>query len=156
MTDSIIEPCGALGEPGVRIHHIATIGFICLLVVLAIGCSRMTAEEEAAVRQSFGVPADMPMKDLGEIELRAGMPKRVRLGAGRDCTLTATLLTNGLVQLIVHYEFKGQIIDGVKTPSHSERSQSVFRPDSVPAGWRLCLFPKGQHFVLAMRPTILP
>ena len=54
------------------------------------------------------------------------------------------------------YEFKGEIINGVKTQSHSERSQSVFRPESVPAGWRLCLFPKGQHFVVAMRPTIIP
>jgi hypothetical protein len=80
----------------------------------------------------------------------------VRLSAGKDCTITATVLTNGLVQLNLLYEFKGEIIDGVKTQSHSEQSQSVFRPDSVPAGWRLCLFPKGQHFVVAMRPTIIP
>jgi hypothetical protein len=139
-----------------RMHHIATIGFTALLAVLAVGCSRLTAEQEAEVRQSFGIPADMPMKDLGDLKLRAGIPKRVRLGSGKNCTLTATLLTNGMVQLNVLYEFKGEIIDGVKTQSHSERSLSVFRPDSVPAGWRLCLFPKGQHFVVAMRPTIIP
>jgi hypothetical protein len=139
-----------------RICHIATIGFIGLLAVLTFGCSRMTAEEEAAVRQSFGVPADMPMEDLGEVELRARIPKRVRLSAGKDCTITATVLTNGLVHMNVLCEFKDEIIDGVKTPSHSDRSQLMFRPDSVPAGWRLCLFPKGQHFVVAMRPTILP
>jgi hypothetical protein len=139
-----------------RIHHIATVGFIALLAVLAVGCSRMTAEQEAEVRQSFGVPAEMPMKDLGEVEFRAGIAKRVRLSAGKDCVVTATLLTNGLVQMNVLYEFEDEIIGGVKTPSHAEQSQSVFRPDSVPAGWRLCLFPKGQHFVVAMRPTILP
>jgi len=138
-----------------RLYHIATIGCIGLLAVLAVGCSRLTAVDEAEVRQSFGVPADMPMKDLGEVELRADIPKRVRLGAGKNCTLTATILTNGLVQLNVLYEFKDEIIDGVRTQSHSERSQSVFHPESV-AGWRLCLFPKGQHFVVALQPSIIP
>lgn len=139
-----------------RIRHIATIGFIGLLAVLAVGCSGMTADEEADVRKSFGAPADMPMKDLGEVELRAGIPKRVHLGAGKDCTLTATILTNGRVRLNLQYEFNGEIIDGVKTQSQSERSQVVFHPASVPARWRLCDFPKGQHFVVAMRPTIIP
>ena len=136
-----------------RIPHLAAIGFIGLLAVLAVGCSRM---EEADVRRAFGVPADMPMKDLGEVELRAGIPKRVRLGAGKDCTLTATILTNGRVRLDLQYEFKGEIIDGVKTQSQSERAQVVFHPASVPARWRLCDFPKGQHFVVAMRPIIIP
>ena len=77
-----------------RSHHIATIGLIGLLAVLAVGCAKMSAEQEANVRKAFGVPADMPMKDLGEVELRAGIPKRVRLGAGKDCTITATKLTN--------------------------------------------------------------
>ncbi len=138
-----------------RIPHIATIGFIGLLSVLAVGCSRMTAEQEAEVRQSFGVPAGMPIKDLGEVRLRAGKPKRVRLGTGKDCTFTATVLTNGWVQMDLLYEFKGEIIDGVKAESHAERSQAVFRPGSV-AGWRLCLFPKGQPFVVALRPSIIP
>jgi len=139
-----------------HLPQITTISFVVLLAVLTAGCSRMTADQEANVRKAFGVPADMPMKDLGEVELRAGIPKRVRLGAGKDCTITATRRTNGLTELNLLYEFKDEIIDGVKTPSHSERSQAVFRPDSVPAGWRLCLFPKGQHFVVAMRPIILP
>ena len=144
-----------------RIHHIATIGFIGLLGVLAVGCSRMTADEEADVRKSFGVPADMPMKNLGVVELRAGMPKRVHVGSGKDCTFTATVLTNGLVQLNLLYEWQGEVIDGVKTQSHSERS-FVFRPRP---GW-LCLFlppvarpdlPRmGQHLVVAMQLTIIP
>jgi hypothetical protein len=138
-----------------RTHHIATTSLIGLLAVLAASCSRMTAQEEAEVRQSFGVPADMPMKDLGEVELRAGIPKRVSIGRGKDCTITATVLTNGLVQMNLVYEFKGEVIGGVKIQSHSERSQSVFRPDMV-AGWRLCLFQKGQHLVVAIRPTIIP
>ena len=139
-----------------RRYHIATTSLIGLLAVLAVGCSKMTADEEADVRKSFGVPADMPMKDLGEVELRAGIPKRVRIGWGKDCTITATVLTSGLVQMNLVYEFKGEVIDGVKTQSHSERSQLVFRPDRVPARWRLCLFPKGQHLAVAMRPIIIP
>ena len=98
----------------------------------------------------------MPMKDLGEVELRAGIPKRVRVAWGKDCTITAAVLTNGLVQMNLVYEFKGEVIAGVEIQPHSERSQCVFRPDTVPARWRLCLFPKGQHLVLAIRPIIIP
>jgi len=135
---------------------IATAGLVGLLAVLAAGCSRLTAVEEAEVRQSFNVHADTPMKDLGEVELRAGMPKRLRIGSGKHCTITATVLTNGLVQLNLVYEFKGGIVDGVRTQSRAERSQSVFRPSTVPARWRLVLFPEGQPFVVAIRPIIIP
>jgi hypothetical protein len=136
--------------------RIAATSLIGLLAVLAVGCSRLTADEEADVRKAFGVPADMPMKDLGEIELREGKAKRVRIGWGKDCTITATALTNGLVQMNLLYEFKGGVIDGVRTPSYSEPSQVVFRPSWVPAGWRLCVFPKSEYLVVAMRPIILP
>ena len=65
-------------------QHIATIGFIGLLAVLAVGCSRMTADEEHDVRLSFGLPADIPIKNLGVVELRVGIPKTCagRLGQG--------------------------------------------------------------------------
>src|SRR5262245_25640395 len=136
-------------------HHIATASIIGLLAVLAVGCSGMTADEEADWRKSFGIAADMPMKDLGEVELRAGIPKRVSIGGGKDCTITATVLTNGLVQLNLLYKSKGEVIDDVKTQSQSER-QLVFRPSMVPARWRLALPPIGPHFVVAMRPIIIP
>ena len=137
-------------------YHTAMLSLIGLLIVLAAGCSGLTTVEEAEVRQSFGVPADMPMKDLGEVKLRAGIPKRVRIDRGMDCTITATMLTNGLVQMNLVYESKSEVIDGVKTPSPSEWSQLVFRPGMVTAGWRLCLFPKSQHCVVAIRPIIIP
>jgi len=153
-----------------RIHHIATSSLIGLLAVLAFGCSRMTAVEEAEVRQSFDIPADMPMKDLGVVELRAGIPKRVRVGWGKHCTITATVRTNGSVRMNLLYESKGEVIDGVKTQSHSERSQSVFPPGMlcqvIPGTQRLlttpgdrgwfCLPPMGQHLVVALRPIIIP
>ncbi len=147
-----------------RIHHIATIGFISLMAAVVIGCSRMTAEEQDEVRRSFGVPANVPMKDLGVVELRAGTPKRVRLGAGKFCTITATVLTNGMVQITkdavertdqvilnLLYESNGEIIDGVRTQSHSERSQMVFRRPIK--GW-ICL-PQMGGLVVAMEPTII-
>ena len=127
-----------------------------LLIVLAVGCSGLTTVEEAEVRQSFGVPADMPMNDLGEVKLRAGLSKRVRIDRGMDCTITATMLTNGSVQMNLVYESKSEVFDGAKMPTQTERSKLVFRPGMVPAGWRLCLFPKDRHFVVAMRPIITP
>ena len=143
-----------------RRHHIATIGFIGLLAVLAVGCSRMTADEEHDVRLSFGLPADIPMMDLGVVELRAGIPKRVHAGWGKDCTITATELTNGSVQLNLLYESKGEVIDGVKTQFHSERSQLILprkwvrRPGGPDRGW-LCFPPMGRRLVVAMKPIII-
>ena len=137
------------------IRRIAATGLIGLLAVLAFSCSRMTAEDIADWRKSFGIPADMPMKDLGEVELRAGIPKRVSIGGGKDCTITATILTNGSVQLNLLYESKGEVIDAGKSQSHLER-QLVFRPGTVPARWRLPLPPIGPHLVLAVRPIIIP
>jgi hypothetical protein len=144
-----------------RIPHIVTIGLIGLLAVLTVGCSRMTADEEHDVRLSFGLPADIPMKDLGVVELRAGIPKRVHVGWGKVCTITATALTNGSVQLDLLYESKGEVIDGVKTQSHSERSQLILpqklvpRPGGPDRGWG-CFPPMGRRVVFAIKPIILP
>ncbi len=143
-----------------RTHRIATISLTGLLVVLAVGCSKMTAVEEAEVRQSFGLPADMPLKDLGVVELRVGVPKRVRVGWGKHCTVTASALTNGLVRVDLLYESKGEVIDGVKTPSYSERSQVVLPPGLLARAMKskswLCFPLKRPHFVIAMQPVIIP
>ncbi len=153
-----------IGQTYMRIHYIATLGFIGLLAVLAVDrrwraelhrlcCSRMTAEEQTEVRQSFGIPADVPMRDLGVVGFRPGIPKRVRVGVGKYCTITATVLTNGLVRMNFLYESKGEVIEGAKTQSHCERSQLVFRPPIK--GW-LCLRQMDPHLVVAMQPTIIP
>jgi hypothetical protein len=143
-----------------RIHPITTIGFIGLLAALALGCSGLTAVEEAEVRQSFGVPADMPMKDLGEVELRAGMPKRVSVGWGKHCTVTAIVLTNGSVQLNLLYESGGEVIDGLKHQPYSERSQVVLPADLLARAMKakswFCFPPMRPHFVVAMKPIIIP
>jgi hypothetical protein len=143
-----------------RAYHIGTASLIGLLAVLAVGCSRMTAVERAELRQSFGVPADMPLKELGEVELNVGIPKRVSAGWGKDCTVTAIVLTNGSVQLNLLYESRGEVVDGVKTRPYSERSRVV-----LPAGllaramkaksW-FCFPPMRPQFVVAMKPIIIP
>ncbi len=131
-----------------------------LLIVLAVGCSKMTAVEEAEVRQSFGLPADMPLKAIGVVELRVGIPKRLRLDAGRDCTFTAVVLTNGRVDLNMLYESRGEVLDGVKTASYSERS-GVVLPSGLLASavksksW-LCFPLKRPRFAVAMQPIIAP
>ena len=121
----------------------------------------MTADEEHDVRLSFGLPADIPIKNLGVVELRVGIPKRVRVGWGKVCTITATVLTNGSVQLSLLYESKGEVIDGVKTQSHSERTQFILPRKLVPypggpdRGWS-CFPPMGRRLVFALKPFIIP
>lgn len=138
-----------------RTDHIATTSLLGLLAVLTVCCSRMTPDEEADWRKSFGIPTDMPLKDLGEVELHVGTPKRVNIGGGEDCIITATVLTNGLVQLDLLYESKGDVIDGMKTNPYPAQ-QLVFNPSKLPARWRLCLPPIRPYLVVAMRPIIIP
>src|SRR5688572_5973653 len=108
-----------------RTHQIAAVSLIGLLMVLAAGCSRMTAGEAADVRRSFGLPADMPLKDLGVVELRVGTSKRISVGRGKDCTVSATRLKNGSVELNVLYESTSEVIDGVRIQPYSEEKSGV-------------------------------
>jgi hypothetical protein len=141
-------------------QHLAVIDLIGLLVFLAVGCSRMSAVEETEVRQSFGIPADMPLKALGVVELRVGTPKRVTVDSGKDCTFTAIVLTNGRVDLNMLYESRGEVLDGVKTESYSERSGTVLPPGLLASAMKskswLCFPLKRPHFVIAIQPVIIP
>src|SRR5262245_22802988 len=74
-------------------HEIGAMSLVGLLMVLAVGCSEMTRDEAADVRKSFGLPADMPLMELGVVKLQMGVPKRVSVGWGKDCTVTATVMT---------------------------------------------------------------
>ena len=80
--------------------------------------------------------------------------------AGKDCTITATVLTNGLVQLDLLYESTAEVRDGVKPQAQTERSQVVFRasrsrfPRAGCPGW-LCLPGTGQHLAVALQPKII-
>ena len=133
------------------IPQIATLGLIGLLF-LSAGCSKMPADEAADVRKSFGLPPDMPLKDLGVVELQVGTPKRLRAGWGKECIITATALTNGLMQLHLRYESSGEVIDGEKTQSYSEQSRIVFRPG---VKGPICFSPMRPYFVITMQPSII-
>lgn len=127
-----------------------TLGLFALLAFLSAGCSGMSPEVEAEVRQSFGVSAEMPMKDLGVVKLREGIPKRLRVCKGNYCTFTATTVTNAKIKLDIFFEL------GMKgnNPTRTETDQWVFRP---PTGkvWRLCLLPKGENLAVAIQPILL-
>ena len=125
---------------------------VVLLAIFTAGCSGLTAVEEAEVRQAFGVPAGMPLKDLGPVRLHPGAPKRVSLGGGDFCTITLASLPDGPLQLDVRYDFadiQNDSAAGIEPPF-------VFRPDQVPAHWRLCLMPPNRNFAVALRPVIIP
>ncbi len=143
-----------------RLPHIAMIGLAVLLAVLAVGYTRMKANERAELLASFGLPADMPLKDLGAMELRVGIPKRVSAGWGKDCTVTATVLTNDRVRLSLLYESRREVIDGVKVQPYSERSQVVLSQRLLASGMNsrssLCFPPMRPHFVVAIQPIIIP
>jgi len=159
MTVLIVESCKARPVPAMRKHRVTSIGLIGLLTVLAVGCSKMTAVEEAEVRQSFGLPADMPLKNLGMVELHPGIPKRASARRGEDCTVTATVLTNGAVRLNLHYESRGEVVDGVKIQPYSEQSQVILPPGLLEKAMKskswLCFPPMRPRFAVAMRPIIV-
>ena len=114
----------------------------------AAGCSR-TSAEEAKLRRELSIPARMAMKNLGVVELRADSPKRVSLGPGKDCIVTATMLTNGLLQMNLAYEAKDAKADGSRTNNYSQHSRFL-----LPAG-KQCAVKFGPDLMVVMRPTLI-
>ncbi len=70
------------------------------------------------------------------------------------------LTTNYSGQDNMLYESRGEVIDGVKTDSYSERSGTVLPPGLLASAMKskswLCFPLKRLHFVVAMQPIILP
>jgi hypothetical protein len=93
-----------------RIQHIITTNAVVLVALFAAGCSKSPSEpttQATNVRQVSSLPADMPMNDLGEVELTAHTQKRVSLGDGKDCVITTTVLADGNLQMDLLVERKG-------------------------------------------------
>ena len=131
-----------------RIQHIITIAAAVLFAALAVSCSR-TTPEEAALRREFSIPADMPVKDLGEIQLIAATPKRVSLGKGKDCTISATALPNDILSISLVYESSNERVDGMAADSYTERSTFL-----LPRGHR-CAPKMGKQLMVVMRPVLI-
>jgi hypothetical protein len=115
------------------------------LALVPLACSRMTAGE-AKLRQEFSIPPDMPMRDLGVVELKPDTPKHVSLGKGKECTITATVLTNGLLQIKLAYESK--VTDRYSTRTDSQKSQFL-----LPQGKR-CAPKVANDLILVMQPVV--
>ena len=63
-------------------------------------------------------------------------------------------------RLSLLYESPGEVIDGVKTQPYSERSLVVLPPNLLeraikPNRW-FCFPPMHPHFVVAMKPSMIP
>jgi len=143
-----------------RIHQIAAVVVLGVLTVFATSCSRMTQQEATEVRIAFGLPADMPLKDLGAVKLRVGTPQRVRAGKNEYCTITATTQTKGNIRFSLLYESDGEFINGVKVQPYSEQTQTELSQRLLASAMKskswLCFPRMHANFAVAMRPIMLP
>jgi cytoskeletal protein RodZ len=62
--------------------------------------------EPVNLHQVSSLPADMPLADLGEVELSESTQKRVALANGQECVLQPTVLADGTVQIDLAVESK--------------------------------------------------
>jgi hypothetical protein len=58
------------------------------------------------LHQVPALPADVPIADLGEVELSDSTQKRIALGPGKECVLLPTVLSDGKVQIDLAVESK--------------------------------------------------
>ncbi len=85
-----------------------TINAVVLVALFAGGCSKSPNEAQTANPQHvLSHPTDMPMKDLGEVELVNHTQKRFSLGDGKECVIISTVLANGNLQMDLSIEGKG-------------------------------------------------
>ncbi len=122
---------------------------IILTILLIPACSKMT-EEEAQIRQDFSsIPADMPVKNLGEVEFVSGSPKSIELNDEKSLAITATVQLDGSIQMLFEYESTERKVGGIIKESYSEQRQFLLRP-----GMR-CAPQLGDDLVVVLRPTII-
>ncbi len=107
-----------------RLPHI---GLVCAMALSAAGCARESAQL-AQVRRELSVPRNVPIRDLGVLELAADKPKWVHLGAGRDLSITASVISNDLYQMHVVYTSTNSAFFGHLTRSRTEDSTFQLRP----------------------------
>jgi hypothetical protein len=131
-----------------NMRHIVGLALAALATVCVVGCSKTNARD-ARLRQEFSIPADMPVRDLGVVELRSDTPKRILLGDGKDCTITATPVTNGLLQMNVAYTAKEEVVKGQTIHNFSHRSRFL-----LPVG-RGCAPKLGEHLTVVLRPVMI-
>ncbi len=131
-----------------NMRHIVSLALAALAALGPVGCSK-TNGTDAKLRQEFSIAAEMPVRDFGVVELRADIPKRIILSDGKDCTITATSPTNGLLQMNVAYTAKEEVVKGQTVHNFSQRSQFL-----LPVGGG-CAPKLGEHLTVVMRPAMI-
>lgn len=102
--------------------------FLLLTTLLITGCSKMSAEE-AKLRQAFpSIPLEMPIINVGEIDLISGSPKSIKLDGGQSLAITATDQIDGTIQIFLEYESIKQTIGSVIKETYSESSRFLLKP----------------------------
>lgn len=107
--------------------RLPNISLICAVALSATGCVRESAQL-AQVRRELSVPANVPIRDLGVLELTAGKPKWVHLDAGRDLSVTASVISNDLYQMQVAYTSTNSSLFGHLTRNYTENQTFQLRP----------------------------
>ncbi|WP_147274110.1 hypothetical protein [Bremerella cremea] len=97
-------------------------------ILLGTGCSKMSAEE-AKIRQAFpSIPAEMPIKNLGEIDFISGSPKKIELDGGQLLAITATAQIDKTIQIILEYQSTKHSLGSVIKQSYTESNQFLLKP----------------------------
>lgn len=122
--------------------------FLLFTTLLISGCSKMSAEE-AEIRQEFSsIPSEMPIKNLGDIDLISGSPKNIELDGGQSLAITATAQIDETIQIVLEYESTNQTIGSIMKESYSERRQFLLK-----SGMR-CAPKLGDELAIVFRPRI--
>jgi len=84
-----------------RLLHLILVS---VTLLLAPSCSEQSIQE-AKLRRELHIPADMPIRDLGTVELLVNSPRVIDLGDGKVVTVTTYGITNDLLQIsVVHIQ----------------------------------------------------
>lgn len=130
--------------------HTITAGLsIMLAAFLMSGYSRMS-EEEAQIRNDYSsIPEEMPVRNLGNVEMISGEPIEFDLAKGRHLSITATETDDGTLEMIFNYRAASRKIGGIVKEVYTEKSRFLLRP-----GMR-CAPKMGDDIAVVIRPKIV-
>ena len=132
-----------------RLLHLILVS---VTLLLAPSCSEQSIQE-AKLRRELHIPADMPIRDLGTVELLVNSPRVIDLGDGKVVTVTTYGITNDLLQISVAYTYKHQPLAGRKAQPYAHPRTNKITPDKQMVV-EFCCDPAGQ-LALVMKPKLI-